>query len=171
MFLVSGGIWYRKGGAFLFDLCQYYIFFLSFQLEKLASCLAFLHRNGMPVIVVHGLDGRAVVNDSSDVRLRRAKLIEDNIEFVDLLEKHGSRARPFMSSGHVLSALEDDNHRWVIKLFWVLGVLLLLERPCFAREDLRGSNASIINPLSPNSDQHQFSPNDIHRLSRDSYEN
>ena len=23
-----------------------------------------------------------------------------------------------------------------------------------------------INPLSPNSDQHQFSPNDIHRLSR-----
>lgn len=79
-------------------------------LEKLASCLAFLHRNGMPVIVVHGLDGRAVVNDSSDVRLRRAKLIEDNIEFVDLLEKHGSRARPFMSSGHVLSALEDDNH-------------------------------------------------------------
>ena len=105
------------GGAFLFDLCQYYIFFLSFQLEKLASCLAFLHRNGMPVIVVHGLDGRAVVNDSSDVRLRRAKLIEDNIEFVDLLEKHGSRARPFMSSGHVLSALEDDNHRWVIKLF------------------------------------------------------
>ena len=71
----------------------------------------------MPVIVVHGLDGQAVVNDSSDVRLRRAKLIEDNIEFVDLLEKHGSRARPFMSSGHVLSALEDDNHRWVKKLF------------------------------------------------------
>ena len=121
----------------------------------------------MPVIVVHGLDGRAVVNDSSDVRLRRAKLIEDNIEFVDLLEKHGSRARPFMSSGHVLSALEDDNHRWVIKLFWVLGVLLLLERPCFAREDLWGSNASIINPLSPSSDQHHFSPNNIHRLSRD----
>ena len=78
----------------------------------------------MAVIVVHGLDGRAVVNDSSDVRLRRAKLIEDNIEFVELLEKHGSRARPFMSSGHVLSALEDDNHRWVIKLFSVLGVLL-----------------------------------------------
>ena len=71
----------------------------------------------MPVIVVHGLDGRDVVKDSSDARLRRAKLIEDNIEFVDLLERHGSRARPFMSSGHVLSALEDDNHRWVKKLF------------------------------------------------------
>ena len=26
---------------------------------------------------------------------------------------------------------------------------------------------SIINPLSPNSDQHQFSPNNIHRLSRE----
>ena len=25
----------------------------------------------------------------------------------------------------------------------------------------------IINPLSPNSDQHQFSPNNIHALSRD----
>ena len=25
----------------------------------------------------------------------------------------------------------------------------------------------IINPLSPNSDQHQFSPNDIHTMSRD----
>ena len=101
----------------------------------------------MPVIVVHGLDGRAIVNDSSDVRLRRAKLIEDNIEFVDLLERHGSRARPFMSSGHVLSALEDDNHRWVIKLLSTWCVTL--ERPCFAREDLWGSNASIINPLVP----------------------
>ena len=50
-------------------------------------------------------------------------------------------------------------------------MLLLLERPCFAREDLWGSNASMINPLSPNSEQHHFSPNDIHRLSRDSYEN
>ena len=26
---------------------------------------------------------------------------------------------------------------------------------------------SLINPLSPNGDQHQFSPNHIHRLSRD----
>ena len=30
---------------------------------------------------------------------------------------------------------------------------------------IRASNLSL-NPLSPNSDQHQFSPNDIHRLSR-----
>ena len=27
--------------------------------------------------------------------------------------------------------------------------------------------ALAINPLSPNSDQHQFSPQDIHRLSRE----
>lgn len=76
-------------------------------LEKLASCLAFLHRNGMPVIIVHGLDPQMDTHNR-DPRLRRAKLIEDNIELVDLLEKHGGKARPFMSSGHVLSALELD---------------------------------------------------------------
>ena len=26
---------------------------------------------------------------------------------------------------------------------------------------------TLLNPLSPNSDQHQFSPNDIHTLARD----
>lgn len=77
-------------------------------LEKLASCLAFLHRNGMPVIIVHGLDSDSDY-EIRDPRLRRAKLIEDNIEIVDLLEKHGGMARPFMSSGHVISALEQDN--------------------------------------------------------------
>lgn len=76
-------------------------------LEKLASCLAFLHRNGMPVIIVHGLDPHSDTQ-IRDPRLRRAKLIEGNIELVDLLEKHGSKARPFMSSGHVLSAMELD---------------------------------------------------------------
>jgi len=29
------------------------------------------------------------------------------------------------------------------------------------------SGNCVINPLSPNGDQHQFSPNDIHTLSRD----
>lgn len=61
----------------------------------------------MPVIIVHGLDGP--VDDNINIRQRKAKLIEDNIELVDLLEKHGSRARPFMSSGHVFSALELEN--------------------------------------------------------------
>ena len=80
------------------------------QLDKLASCLAFLHRNNMPVIVVHGLDESFDDSHTSlGPRQRRAKLIEDNIELVDLLEKHGSRARPFMSSGHVLSVLELEN--------------------------------------------------------------
>lgn len=76
-------------------------------LDKLASCLAFLHRNGMPVIIVHGLD--SPVDNNINIRQRRAKVIEDNIELVDLLEKHGSRARPFMNSGHVLSALENPS--------------------------------------------------------------
>jgi len=76
-------------------------------LDKLASCLAFLHRNGMPVIIVHGLD--IPVDNNINIRQRRAKVIEDNIELVDLLEKHGSRARPFMNSGHVLSVLENPS--------------------------------------------------------------
>ncbi|XP_015772142.1 PREDICTED: N-acetylglutamate synthase, mitochondrial-like [Acropora digitifera] len=76
-------------------------------LDKLASCLAFLHRNGMPVIIVHGFD--SLVDNNINIRQRRAKVIEDNIELVDLLEKHGSRARPFMNSGHVLSALENPS--------------------------------------------------------------
>lgn len=64
----------------------------------------------MPVIIVHGLDN-GCDPEIRDPRQRRAKLIEDNIELVDLLEKHGSMARPFMSSGHVVSALEQDNPR------------------------------------------------------------
>lgn len=61
------------------------------------------------MIVVHGLDTPSDDLHSGDLRQRRAKLIEDNIELVDLLEKHGTRARPFMSSGHVLSVLELEN--------------------------------------------------------------
>lgn len=64
----------------------------------------------MPVIVVHGLDNSLDLKNR-DPRQRRAKLIEDNIELVDLLEKHGGKARPFMSSGHVLSTLEHDDPR------------------------------------------------------------
>ena len=30
-----------------------------------------------------------------------------------------------------------------------------------------GRNPPLLNPLSPNGDQHQFSPNDIHTLLRD----
>lgn len=78
-------------------------------LDKLASCLAFLHRNGMPVIIVHGWDGHVDIHNTSR-RQRRAKLVADNIELVDLLEKHGSRARPFMGSGHVISVFELENH-------------------------------------------------------------
>lgn len=63
----------------------------------------------MPVIIVHGLDSYHCDHEISDPRMRRAKLIEDNIELVDLLEKHGGMARPFMSSGHVISVLEQDN--------------------------------------------------------------
>ena len=63
------------------------------------------------MIVVHGSDGHLDDLHTSDLRQRRAKLIEDNIGFVDLLEKHGSRARPFMTSGHVLSVLELENSR------------------------------------------------------------
>lgn len=59
----------------------------------------------MPVIIVHGFD--SLVDNNINIKQRRAKVIEDNIELVDLLEKHGSRARPFMNSGHVLSALEN----------------------------------------------------------------
>lgn len=78
-------------------------------LVKLSSCLAFLHRNGMPVIAVHGLESLPRDPCTPDPRQRRAKLIQENIELVDLLEKHGSRARPFMNSGHVLSVLELQN--------------------------------------------------------------
>ena len=31
----------------------------------------------------------------------------------------------------------------------------------------RRQTTLLINPLSPNGDQHQFSPNDIHKMSRD----
>ena len=91
-------------------ICEDFIFIFPFQLDKLASCLAFLHRNGMPVIIVHGWDGHVDIHNTSR-RQRRAKLVADNIELVDLLEKHGSRARPFMGSGHVISVFELENHR------------------------------------------------------------
>ena len=61
------------------------------------------------MIIVHGLDALCSDINSKDLRQKRDKLIEDNIELVDLLEKYGSRARPFMSSGHVLSTLELEN--------------------------------------------------------------
>ena len=63
----------------------------------------------MPVIAVHGLESLPRDPCTPDPRQRRAKLIQENIELVDLLEKHGSRARPFMNSGHVLSVLELQN--------------------------------------------------------------
>ena len=64
----------------------------------------------MPVIIVHGVDTVQVQGDQqlNDIKKRRAKLIEDNIELVNLLEKHGGKARPFMSSGHVLSAQDPE---------------------------------------------------------------
>ena len=34
-------------------------------------------------------------------------------------------------------------------------------------EDITGKRSTQLNPLSPSGDQHQFSPNHIHRLSRD----
>ena len=44
----------------------------------------------------------------------------------------------------------------------VLKAAMLLRKGCTKNQDLTS-----FNPLSPNSDQHQFSPNNIHTLSRD----
>ena len=43
--------------------------------------------------------------------------------------------------------------------FWLMCLVLCPEHSCLTKLE--------INPLSPNGDQHQFSPNNIHRLSRD----
>ena len=42
---------------------------------------------------------------------------------------------------------------------------MITKRKCF--DLLSNFLNELFNPLSPNSDQHQFSPNDIHTLSRD----
>ena len=44
----------------------------------------------------------------------------------------------------------------------VLKTTMLMRKGCTKNQDLTS-----FNPLSPNSDQHQFSPNNIHTLSRD----
>ena len=53
----------------------------------------------------------------------------------------------------------DEESNWTAECSW----------HCFrtSTQQLKGEGHEIVNPLSPNSDQHQFSPKDIHRLSRD----
>lgn len=41
-------------------------------------------------------------------------MIEGNIEFVDLLEKYGSKVRFFMSFGYVFLVMEFDEFGWVV---------------------------------------------------------
>ena len=51
--------------------------------------------------------------------------------------------------------------------FFLRYILLLLTGGKENRSLYRGLRHIRISPLSPNGDQHQFSPNDIHNLSRD----
>ena len=55
----------------------------------------------------------------------------------------------------------------ISKFFFLRYILLLLTWGKENRSLYRGLRYIRISPLSPNGDQHQFSPNDIHNLSRD----
>ena len=78
-------------------------------------------------------------------------------------------------------------HRTLLHPLSILGYLILAMLVSFARKKRRGKQdlhnmqprkpkvsictslclCTLLYPLSPNSDQHQFSPNEIHTLSRD----
>ncbi|KXJ09716.1 N-acetylglutamate synthase, mitochondrial [Exaiptasia diaphana] len=76
-------------------------------LERVASSLAFLYRNGMEAVVIHGVPG-----SSYGILDKKTKhqLIEENIKLVDLLEKNDVRARPFLCSSHMISVRTTANN-------------------------------------------------------------
>ena len=84
---------------------------LLLQLDKLASSLAFLHRNGMPTIIVHGLAAHqfSCRETRGALKANKQHLMEHNMQLVDLLETHGAKVRPFLCSSDVFHAeLQPD---------------------------------------------------------------
>lgn len=68
-------------------------------LTKLGSSLAFLQRNGLTCILVHG-----TTNGSED---ERSKLAEQAMQLADALEGQGARTRPFVNCSGVFKANES----------------------------------------------------------------
>ncbi|XP_048579515.1 N-acetylglutamate synthase, mitochondrial isoform X2 [Nematostella vectensis] len=81
--------------------CYPYLMEMSYtpQLDKLASCLSFLTRNGMPVVIVHGIN--PVLPSQTDFQ---HQVLADSIKLVSLLEQHGTKARPVSCSSDVFHA-------------------------------------------------------------------
>ncbi|XP_031562206.1 N-acetylglutamate synthase, mitochondrial-like isoform X2 [Actinia tenebrosa] len=80
------------------------------ELERLVSCLAFLHRNGMDSVLVHGIAQSAGETKVGILdKQKQQKLIDDNIKLVDMLESNGVKARPFLCSSHMISAKLSSN--------------------------------------------------------------
>lgn len=69
------------------------IYFLPIQLNKLASSLAFLQRNGLTFILVIGQNG-----ENTD----RSKLVEQTMQLTDVLESQGAKTRPLINCSGVL---------------------------------------------------------------------
>ena len=69
--------------------------------------MAFLYRSGMPVVIVHGVDPEKLHSSNrglgSVLRLSKQKMMQHNIQLVDALERHGTRARPFFCTGNILN--------------------------------------------------------------------
>ncbi|EDO33374.1 predicted protein [Nematostella vectensis] len=75
------------------------VFMEDEMLNKLASCLSFLTRNGMPVVIVHGIN--PVLPSQTDFQ---HQVLADSIKLVSLLEQHGTKARPVSCSSDVFHA-------------------------------------------------------------------
>ncbi|KAK3747307.1 hypothetical protein QZH41_016940, partial [Actinostola sp. cb2023] len=82
------------------------VFSDEIMLERLASSLAFLYRNGMEIVIIHGVSQS---NYGLLDKKTKHQLIEENIKLVDLLEKHNVKARPFLCSSHMISVRTTAN--------------------------------------------------------------
>ena len=79
-------------------------------MEMLCSSLSFLHRNCMPVVLVHGPDPNLYCDGS--MYAQRQELLEQEMHLVDCLEKYYGTTRTFCGSGIIYtSSKQNDSSR------------------------------------------------------------
>lgn len=79
-------------------------------MESLCSSLSFLHRNGMPTVLVHGPDPNSCYSDSVDVK--RKELLQQTMHLVDCLEKFYGTTRVFCGSNGIVYSNRNDPSRY-----------------------------------------------------------
>ena len=77
------------------------------QMEMLCSSLSFLHRNCMPVVLVHGPDPNLYCDGS--MYAQRQELLEQEMHLVDCLEKYYGTTRTFCGSGIVYTSSKNND--------------------------------------------------------------